>query len=37
VPVATLAMAVLVLHEPISGAQLAGVGCVLAAVLLATV
>jgi drug/metabolite transporter (DMT)-like permease len=37
VPVATLAMAMLVLHEPVSGAQLAGVACVLAAVALATV
>jgi drug/metabolite transporter (DMT)-like permease len=36
VPVATLTMAVLVLHEPVSGAQLAGVACVLVAVLLAT-
>jgi len=36
VPVATLAMAVLVLREPVSGAQLAGVACVLVAVLLAT-
>ena len=37
VPVSTVAMAALLLHEPVSGAQLAGVVCVLGAVMLATV
>ena len=37
VPVSAVAMAALLLHEPVSGAQLAGVMCVLGAVLLATV
>jgi drug/metabolite transporter (DMT)-like permease len=37
VPVSTVAMAAAFLHEPVSGAQLAGVACVLGAVLLATV
>jgi drug/metabolite transporter (DMT)-like permease len=37
VPVSTVAMAAALLHEPVSGAQLAGVACVLGAVLLATV
>ncbi|BCZ80397.1 DMT family transporter [Paraburkholderia terrae] len=36
VPVSTLALAAGVLHEPISRAQMVGVACVLAAVLLAT-
>jgi drug/metabolite transporter (DMT)-like permease len=36
VPVSTLALAAGVLHEPISHAQVVGVACVLAAVLLAT-
>jgi drug/metabolite transporter (DMT)-like permease len=36
VPVSTVAMAAALLHEPVSGAQLAGVACVLGAVLLAT-
>jgi drug/metabolite transporter (DMT)-like permease len=37
VPVSAVAMAALLLHEPVSSAQLAGVACVLGAVLLATV
>jgi drug/metabolite transporter (DMT)-like permease len=37
VPVSAVAMAALLLHEPVSSAQLAGVMCVLGAVLLATV
>jgi drug/metabolite transporter (DMT)-like permease len=37
VPVSAVAMAALLLHESVSGAQLAGVACVLGAVLLATV
>jgi drug/metabolite transporter (DMT)-like permease len=37
VPVSAVAFAALVLREPVSGAQLAGVACVLGAVLLATV
>lgn len=37
VPVSTLALAAGLLHEPISRAQLAGVACVLTAVLLATI
>lgn len=36
VPVSAVAMAATVLHEPVSAAQLAGVACVLGAVLLAT-
>lgn len=36
VPVSAVALAALVLHEPITGAQLAGVACVLGAVWLAT-
>ncbi|WGS54805.1 DMT family transporter [Paraburkholderia sp. D15] len=36
VPVSAVALAALVLHEPVSAAQLAGVACVLGAVLLAT-
>jgi drug/metabolite transporter (DMT)-like permease len=37
VPISAVAMAALLLHEPVSGAQLAGVACVLGAVLFATV
>jgi drug/metabolite transporter (DMT)-like permease len=37
VPVSTVAMAAALLHEPVSSAQLAGVACVLGALLLATV
>ncbi|MFP3568194.1 DMT family transporter [Paraburkholderia sp. SIMBA_030] len=36
VPVSAVALAAVVLHEPVSAAQLAGVACVLGAVLLAT-
>ena len=36
VPVTAVALAALVLHEPVTGSQLAGVACVLAAVWLAT-
>ncbi|WP_144140216.1 DMT family transporter [Paraburkholderia sp. BCC1884] len=36
VPVSAVALAALVLHEPVSAAQLAGVACVLGAVLLAS-
>ncbi|MFM0470022.1 DMT family transporter [Paraburkholderia strydomiana] len=36
VPVSALALAALLLHEPVSAAQLAGVACVLGAVMLAT-
>jgi drug/metabolite transporter (DMT)-like permease len=36
VPVSAVALAAMVLHEPVSAAQLAGVACVLGAVLLAT-
>ncbi|PCE23929.1 EamA family transporter [Paraburkholderia acidicola] len=36
VPVSAVALAALVLHEPVTGSQLAGVACVLAAVWLAT-
>ena len=36
VPVSALALAALLLREPVSGAQLAGVACVLGAVMLAT-